>query len=233
MTHEFTKTTWVDGTTAITSAQLNRIEEGVEQAHLSTIDAVTGTTSGNDYPVGITMFRVNDEAGWPFTNMLIVNMKVDEFRFTQWAYRHGASTGDVSGALFRHWHSSADAWTPFRRADEPFEASSNSNGFYRKWDNGTLECWKFPHQLTYSTDARLRASWTYPHQFAGDAPGVTATGCGTTTTATPLATEFSMVYTGVPGLSNVDVDMTRISGGTNFESTDTFNVALYARGRWE
>ena len=41
----FTPTTWVDGTTAITATQLNRIETGIDDAHAGSIDDAALTTT--------------------------------------------------------------------------------------------------------------------------------------------------------------------------------------------
>jgi hypothetical protein len=56
----FTPTTWVDGTTAITAAQLNRIETGVNDAHASM--AFGGVISGAGGVV-----TLNGPSGWSVT----------------------------------------------------------------------------------------------------------------------------------------------------------------------
>ena len=111
------------------------------------------------------------------------------------------------------------------------ERDSNSNGYYEKYADGTLKCWKFPHELTYSATSRLRGVWTFPHAFHA-APGVIVSGCGTTTTYTPLSTMISKVYAGPPGTTSVNIDMTRINGMTDFDAADTFDTMVMAIGRW-
>jgi len=123
----FTPTTWVDGTTAITAAELNRIEAGVDDAHAGDIDdnaierakIADGAVGFNQ--LGATVFGTST----PVSGGVTVN-----FSHGRYWYYVAASTGDwafqvyLNGA-WRNVIASGDAgWLDAPRYFECDEATS-------------------------------------------------------------------------------------------------------------
>ena len=228
MTHEFTKTTWVDGTTAITSAQLNRIEEGVEQAHISTISPVAANVSGADYPIGVTMFGTSGDSSWPFSSATVLNIKNSSNRFTQWVYQTGLS--DAKGAAFRHWHTT-DGWSVFQRADDPIEQNTNTNGSYVRFADGWQECWKNDVTISYIGTTAIQGTWTYPAAFTS-APSV-AFNLGALGTITPTETQLAAPRVSSISTTSASLRQPRVSGTVDFQSGESAEGRAKAVGWWK
>lgn len=109
---------------------------------------------------------------------------------------------------------------PTQMADYIVEQGTNSNGTYRKWNSGMLECWG--HTTIGSNSA---ASWTYPASFIDTNIEMTASchylSSGTyvapTISVQPYTTTYANVYA-------------RCSTST---VTSAHKVSCYAIGRWK
>jgi hypothetical protein len=147
----YNKTTWVEGAApAINAANLNEMEQGIEDAHKGQLTGVTllPTTSGNDYPVGITTHEItNDQPGhgWPYQYGMLLNIKSSNGRFTQWFYGHGNGQ-DGTMAKYRHWYGLAGVenpvWTPW------YSINTASDNFYVEKNNAAV--------IPASTEVRIR-----------------------------------------------------------------------------
>ncbi|MEQ9260225.1 MAG: DUF2793 domain-containing protein [Roseovarius sp.] len=121
------------------------------------------------------------------------------------------------------------------------EYASNANGHYIRHADGTQICWRNTLQLSFATAARLEATWTYPASFtvtadvsqSGHVKSTVGSVSAFASTATPSADEITPGCAfNVGGLSNVAVNVFRVSGGTDFVSGDTVEVSVMAVGRW-
>lgn len=71
----FTPTTWVDGTTPITAAELNRIEQGIEDAHAGDVD--DQVYSGRVSSSGLSLAGTSTISGWSVTKPSTGNYEVN------------------------------------------------------------------------------------------------------------------------------------------------------------
>jgi hypothetical protein len=118
----FTKTNWVDGTTPISAAELNRIEAGIEDAHAGSVDA------GFREAIGVYAGRVNSDgtaedlpSGWTST-------RTGEGQYT--------ITHNLGGAIQATLAVAASAAAHFVTRS----GGSNNIVSFRVWnDNGNLE----------------------------------------------------------------------------------------------
>ena len=227
MTHTYTKTTWVDGTTPINATNLNKVETGVAQAILSTITAVAATASGDDYPIGVTTFAVGNDSTWPITYSTVVNFKNANTRFTQYCYGNGGTASHIGGWI-RHWNTGY-GWTAFRRIDDPFEAVT-ANGRYSKWHGGLLICNKQITFGTFTAGETKTVTWTYPHAFdATDAAGiiVNLTPGGL---AAANATAFTHGVDRYPSTTSCALYLRSLAAG---DIASTVTAQVTAIGRWK
>lgn len=132
----YTKTDWVEGVTPLNPTNLNKIEEGIDFAHYPVLDPTLfdGTTTGANYPKGITLLHVNDGIGEPHDNQLgfpslgtVVTNKISDIRLFQTL--HSSGKNGLPNVWTRHYHADSPGWTEWDRVDGKGES----------WINGTLE----------------------------------------------------------------------------------------------
>lgn len=89
---------------------------------LPRMTAVAASVSGASYKDGITTFNTGSLAGYPTSNGIAVNFKLDNTTVTQWIYANGS---DKPRSWFRHWDSSA-GWTAFKEVRDLGETSDTA-----------------------------------------------------------------------------------------------------------
>lgn len=87
----FTETSWVDGTTPITAAELNRIEDGVKAAHALDTVVLAAFDGGTSVPAGNT--DTIPEGWWyVFSDSADLKVEVQLDGSTYWSMYAGGST---------------------------------------------------------------------------------------------------------------------------------------------
>ncbi|HBZ09106.1 MAG TPA: hypothetical protein DEO65_04350 [Bacillus bacterium] len=111
-------------TTAGAQAKVNAHANLKNNPHEVTSEQVSltsyrpATDSGDLYPIGFTMFFIGaDDTGYPTTHGIVVNMKYNSTRFTQWYFSHGGGGhATVGNAQFRHWYTGV-GWSQWYRVE--------------------------------------------------------------------------------------------------------------------
>jgi len=134
----YTKTSWVDGTTGITAAQLNRIETGVDQAYG---EEGSWTPAFND-----GTFTYTSQTGRYVRHGDLVTVR---FRIAWSAYTAGSGGGlEVQGlpyAVDSNWVATLGILVPFGGIDVPASSPPNIYGFHLSATSTGLD-------LVYATD---------------------------------------------------------------------------------
>ena len=111
------------------------------------------------------------------------------------------------------------------------ETGSNENGYYRKWSDGTLECWQ-NIDVSVSADSTsglhridVYNIWKYPVPFVGRNPTVSI--------VTQSSSDY--VYCSVYGILRNKEKVTNITflRLTQVQSIFSVGLGLYAIGRWK
>lgn len=86
----------------------------VTSEQITVIPAVDGSVSGNDYPIGATVFNVTNQTGYPHTYGTVLTVKVANNRMSQLYFEHAFNDSQI-GMYFRHWNESPNRWTEWRK----------------------------------------------------------------------------------------------------------------------
>jgi len=114
------------------------------------------------------------------------------------------------------------------------ERGSTATGHYTRWADGTQMCWA-EVSVVFDQNARLVGDWVFPATFApASVPAISAT-LQTETGVAPQGAEILAPVGGegsMPRNEGCELRVYRVSGGTDYASTDTLPVNAVAIGRW-
>ena len=113
------------------------------------------------------------------------------------------------------------------------ESARTSNGDYVRFADGTQIC-SDALTLTFSASNRIETTWVFPAPFLGTPQSVSGTLNANSFlgNATPGLDEVcSMVHSNTSGLQS-KISQYRLSGGTDFQVSDSAYVRVSAIGRW-
>lgn len=117
------------------------------------------------------------------------------------------------------------------------ERGTTADGTFVRFADGTQICSK-PLMLSYLNAGRLTATWTYPASFAAAATadlylsGMINLSSFNSSVAGPGIADVLDVRFGTITSSSVVAQMYRITGTTNFTTSDSCECRLIAIGRW-
>lgn len=113
------------------------IQTWAKSEHVNRIGVIAASAGLDVYPLGISTFRVisEDNANYPYSADLIMTIKADTFRATQFSY------GNVTSIIrFRKWNSSNNSWTSWKEQETTDGAQTKVNAHENKKNN--------PHNVT-------------------------------------------------------------------------------------